>query len=167
MIIKFFLSNLNDSIHLEIKKSTVELVFKEEILYFFNYVHTSMQHMQTMFITLASHIFIFIMYVYQNHRKQNKILPDQIQESLKAGTFQSHFLLISTDDTQRGGGASQQWLRAWHLKCQKRKDHLTCLNSTNWKGTAFLDISPERCKVQAVLILYDEFDVSGFCNSQH
>lgn len=92
-----------------------------------------MQHMQTMFITLASHIFILIMYAYQNHRKQNKILPDQIQESRKAGTFQSHFLLISTADTQRGGGASQHWLRAWPLKCQKHKDHFTCLNSDIWK----------------------------------
>lgn len=72
-------------------------------------MHTCIQHVQTMFITLASHIFIFIMYVYQKHRKQNKF-PDQIQESLKAETFQSHFLVISTAHAQRGGGISQQWV---------------------------------------------------------
>lgn len=57
------------------------------------------------FITSVSHIFISIIYVYQDQRKQNKIL--QIQESLKAGTFQSYSLLICAADTGRGGGAAQ------------------------------------------------------------
>ena len=120
-----------------------------------------------MFITLVSQIFISIIYVYQDQRKQNKSLLDQIQESLKAGTLQSYSLLISAADTERGGGAFKHWLRAWHLKCQKGKDHLTRLNSADWKRTAFLDISSKRCNVQVALILYDGFDTSYFCNPQH
>lgn len=60
-----------------------------------------------MFITSVPHIFISIIYVYQDQRKQNKIILDQIQESPNAGTFQSYSFLISAADTERGGGASQ------------------------------------------------------------
>lgn len=117
------------------------------------------------FVTLVSQTFISIIDVYQDQRKQNKSLLDQIQESLKAGTFQSYSLLISAAATESGGRSFPTlWLRAWHLKCQKGKDHLTRLNSADWKGTAFLDISPKRCKVRVALTLYDGFDVSYFCN---
>lgn len=48
-----------------------------------------MQQMQIMFIILAFHIFIFIMYVYQNHRKQNKI--QNSQSEFKSLLRQGHF----------------------------------------------------------------------------
>lgn len=64
-----------------------------------------MQHIPLL-ITLISQTFISIIDVYQDQRKQNKSLLDQIQESLKAGTFQSYSLLISAAATERGGGAS-------------------------------------------------------------
>lgn len=49
----------------------------------------------------------------------------------------------------------------WHRKCQKHKDHPSCLNSPDWKGAAFLGISPKRCKLLQYFIMDLLYQVSA------
>lgn len=77
--------------------------------------------------------------------------------------FCSSLLLIHKGEE---GLPNSGW--TWHLKCQNHKDHVSCLNSADWKGTAFLDMSPERGKIQSVLTLMMDlmFQVSATHSSK-